>query len=449
MGITRGAAFIITEGQYFDVSSRLLGGWRPLGLPADWVAPIVMVVLALVFQVADDALPVGPRGVRDRRQRNGRAVLGHRRRPHQDVGLRAVAACSRRVSGVVLALVQGQGKADLATGYELDIIASAVVGGASLAGGRGSVMGAVLGTLIFGVLRNALPQIPGATFYDRLIVGLVVIVIVVMDQLLLQRSEPRAVRCVRRRISAWLVAVLRVAGAWRRRGCGEGGRTPRRTRRRGAGRRSCASPSFRRRSTSRSSTTRRSAPSGRRRSSATSTFSGTRPTSADQLKQKEILESFITQHVDGIAISALNGDFLTDTINRAVDAGIPVVTWDSDAPKSKRCAFYGVDDFASGRILGEQAVKLLNGKGKVAIITSVGATNLQRRLDGVREVLAKAPGHQDRRGLRHQGRLGSLRGAHRHRHEPLSGSRRVALGRRLAGVHAQRARRRSIRRRPR
>ena len=91
------------------------------------------------------------------------------------------------VSGIVLILVQGQGKADLANGYELDIIASSVVGGASLAGGRGSVIGAVLGTLIFGVLRNALPQIPGATFYDRLIVGLVVIVIVVMDQLLLKK----------------------------------------------------------------------------------------------------------------------------------------------------------------------------------------------------------------------------------------------------------------------
>ena len=57
------------------------------------------------------------------------------------------------------------------------------------------------------------------------------------------------------------------------------------------------------------------------------------PESADQIRQKEILESFITQKVDGIAISCLNGDFLTDTINRAVDAGIPVVTWDADAPK--------------------------------------------------------------------------------------------------------------------
>ena len=113
---------------------------------------------------------------------------------------------------------------------------------------------------------------------------------------------------------------------------------------------------------------------------------------ADQLRQKEILESFITQRVDGIAISCLNGDFLTETINRAVDSGIPVVTWDSDAPKSKRHAFYGVDDYASGKILGEQAIAILKGQGELAILTSLGATNLQRRLEGARDALAKAPG---------------------------------------------------------
>ena len=116
------------------------------------------------------------------------------------------------------------------------------------------------------------------------------------------------------------------------------------------------------------------------------------PETGDQLKQKEILETFITQRVDGIAISCLNGDFLTETINRAIDAGIPVVTWDADAPSSKRLAFYGVDDKAAGRIMGEEAVKLLNGKGTVALMTTIGATNLQRRLDGVTEVLAKHPG---------------------------------------------------------
>ena len=115
------------------------------------------------------------------------------------------------------------------------------------------------------------------------------------------------------------------------------------------------------------------------------------PDHSDELKQKEVLESFISQKVDGIAISVLNAEFLTSTIDKAIDAGIPVVTWDSDAPASKRIAFYGVDDFKSGQIMGEQAAKLLNGKGTVAFITSLGANNLQRRLDGAKEVLAKYP----------------------------------------------------------
>jgi ribose transport system substrate-binding protein len=116
------------------------------------------------------------------------------------------------------------------------------------------------------------------------------------------------------------------------------------------------------------------------------------PENADQLRQKEMLESFITQGVDGIAISCTNGDFLTDTIDKAVAAGIPVVTWDADAPKSKRLAYYGVDDFAAGKIMGEETAKLLGDKGTVAIITSLGAYNLQRRLEGTQESLKGHPG---------------------------------------------------------
>jgi len=186
MGITRGLAFIITEGQYFDVSTRLPGGWRPLGLPADWVAPLIMIALALVFQGLMTMFQWG-RSVFAVGGNETAALFTGIRVGRVKTSVYALAGLLAGVSGVVLTLVQGQAKADLANGYELDIIASSVVGGASLAGGRGSVIGAVLGTLIFGVLRNALPQIPGATFYDRLIVGLVVIVIVVMDQLLLRK----------------------------------------------------------------------------------------------------------------------------------------------------------------------------------------------------------------------------------------------------------------------
>jgi ribose transport system permease protein len=188
MGITRGLAYIVTEGRFFDVSARIPPDWAPLGVPLDWLAPIVMVLLTVVFQLFM------------RHVQAGRAVfaVGGNETAARYTGIQVgriktmvymVSGILAALSGVILVLGQGQGKADLANGYELDIIASAVVGGASLSGGRGSVVGAVLGTLIFGVLRNALPQVPGATFYDRLIVGLVVVVIVVVDQILARRQE--------------------------------------------------------------------------------------------------------------------------------------------------------------------------------------------------------------------------------------------------------------------
>jgi ribose/xylose/arabinose/galactoside ABC-type transport system permease subunit len=186
MGIARGAAFIITEGRYYDVSSRLPQGWRPLGLPLDWLAPVVMIVTAVLFQILMTRYQWG-RAVFSIGGNETAALFSGIAIGRIKTTVYLLSGLLAAIAGNVLVVVQGQGKADLATGYELDIIASAVVGGASLSGGRGSVMGAVLGTLIFGVLRNALPQIPGATFYDRLIVGLVVIVIVVMDQLMLKQ----------------------------------------------------------------------------------------------------------------------------------------------------------------------------------------------------------------------------------------------------------------------
>jgi ribose transport system permease protein len=188
MGIWRGTAFIITQARFYDLSARLPANWHVAGVSIDWLGPAVMIVLAGVFQVLMTRYQWG-RGVFAVGGNETAALFSGIPVNRIKTSAYVVSGVLAAVSGVVLAIVQGQGKADLATGYELDIIASAVVGGASLAGGRGSVAGAVLGALIFGVLRNALPQIPGATFYDRLIVGVVVIVIVVMDQVLSRRHE--------------------------------------------------------------------------------------------------------------------------------------------------------------------------------------------------------------------------------------------------------------------
>ncbi|MBI3263393.1 MAG: ABC transporter permease [Acidobacteria bacterium] len=188
MGIARGIAFIITEARYYDLSRTIPPGSRLLGVPLDWIAPLVMIGAALVFQLLMKRFQWG-RAVFAIGGNETAAVFTGIAVGRVKTSVYLVAGLLASVSGIVLAVAQGQGKADLATGYELDIIASAVVGGASLAGGRGSVVGAVLGALIFGVLRNALPQIPGATFYDRLIVGVVVIVIVVLDQILVRHER--------------------------------------------------------------------------------------------------------------------------------------------------------------------------------------------------------------------------------------------------------------------
>jgi ribose/xylose/arabinose/galactoside ABC-type transport system permease subunit len=188
MGIWRGTAFIVTQARFYDLSARLPPNWHVAGVSIDWLGPAVMILLAGVFQLLMTRYQWG-RGVFAVGGNETAALFSGIPVNRIKTSAYVVSGLLAAVSGVVLAIVQGQGKADLATGYELDIIASAVVGGASLAGGRGSVAGAVLGALIFGVLRNALPQIPGATFYDRLIVGVVVIVIVVMDQVLSRRHE--------------------------------------------------------------------------------------------------------------------------------------------------------------------------------------------------------------------------------------------------------------------
>jgi ribose transport system permease protein len=182
MGITRGTAFLITEGRFYDLSRWVAAGAAPLGVPLAAWPGLLMVVLAVVFQAVMTATALGRHvlatGGNETAARFAGVRVG-RVKAFAYVTGGALAA----LSGVVLAVVQGQGKADLATGYELDIIAAAVVGGASLSGGRTSVVGAVIGALIFGVLRNALAQIPGGTFADRLILGVAVLMIVVMDRL--------------------------------------------------------------------------------------------------------------------------------------------------------------------------------------------------------------------------------------------------------------------------
>ena len=84
---------------------------------------------------------------------------------------------------------------------------------------------------------------------------------------------------------------------------------------------------------------------------------------------------------------------MTGAINDAVDRGVPVMTFDSDAAESKRFAFYGVDDEKLGRTVMRELAAQLRKKGSVAILAgNADAPNLRKRVDGVKKEAALNPG---------------------------------------------------------
>ncbi|MBI4810597.1 MAG: sugar-binding protein [Ignavibacteriales bacterium] len=116
------------------------------------------------------------------------------------------------------------------------------------------------------------------------------------------------------------------------------------------------------------------------------------PVKSDAVEQAQIIESLIEKKVDGIAISVNDADALKESIDKAVNAGIPVVTFDSDAPKSKRISFYGTNNPGSGKTMGEYLVKYMGKKGKIALLMGTpGAPNLEERKNGLVEYLKEFP----------------------------------------------------------
>ena len=117
------------------------------------------------------------------------------------------------------------------------------------------------------------------------------------------------------------------------------------------------------------------------------------PNDEDAQKQAEAIEQLVLAGVDGLAVSCSDANKLTDAINKAANSGVPVCTFDSDAPKSKRFVTYGVDDELCGGQVMVELAKLLGTHGKVAILAgNQNAPNLQKRVAGVKAEATKHPG---------------------------------------------------------
>lgn len=115
----------------------------------------------------------------------------------------------------------------------------------------------------------------------------------------------------------------------------------------------------------------------------------TAPTSSDASLEVQMIEAYIGKKVDGLLVNSL-GPSVDTAINEAMDAGIPVLTWDSDAPNSKRIAYVGSDNYAGGYEAGKLYAEATKGKGPqtIAILTGTpGAFNLQQRDQGFTDAL--------------------------------------------------------------
>ena len=118
------------------------------------------------------------------------------------------------------------------------------------------------------------------------------------------------------------------------------------------------------------------------------------PAQSNPAQQASIVETLADQKVSGISVSVDEANTLKKAIDYAMGKGVPVMTFDSDAPGSKRTCFYGTDDLECGEKLAHYLGKLIT-KGKVIIQTGTDAPNLANRVKGAQDCFkAHFPGIQ-------------------------------------------------------
>ena len=115
------------------------------------------------------------------------------------------------------------------------------------------------------------------------------------------------------------------------------------------------------------------------------------PERYDPKEEQEAFEEAVADKATGILISPADPNLMVADIDSALKQGIPVLTIDSDAPKSKRPFFIGSENYAAGRSGGQLLVKLLGGKGNVVMFTYPGQANLMDRREGYQSVFENYP----------------------------------------------------------
>jgi ribose transport system permease protein len=187
MSVARGAALMLAEGRPisgFSEAFRALATARVLT-----IVPAPVILTALVYLVAHFVLvrtvfgratyAIG--GNEEAARLSGVHVRFHK------TAVYGVAGLTSAVAAILLTARLNSAQPTAGTMYELDAIAATVIGGTSLLGGEGTLVGALIGALIMGVLRNGLNLLNVSSFFQQVVIGAVIIGAVLIDMSLKRR----------------------------------------------------------------------------------------------------------------------------------------------------------------------------------------------------------------------------------------------------------------------
>jgi rhamnose transport system permease protein len=310
------------------------------------------------------------------------------------------------VAAIVYVAHLGQAKSDAGSGYELDAITAVVLGGTSVFGGRGTLLGTVLGLAALSVLRNGLHLAALPSELTGVLTGTLLLVTIAIDRVRTAAAPARAVVLQEEEIPvknsqvAVLCAAI-VAGSlivastnvWLVRSLGLIERSP------AAG--AAASPARPSRPVIAMMPKAKGDPyfvSCRAGAEEAAEELGVEliwdgPTSLDAARQNELVENWITRKVDVIAVAVENRGGISSVLRKARERGIHVLTWDADAEPDAR-DFFVNQATAEGiaNTLTDEAARLLGGKGEFAIITgALSAANQNEWIAFIKKRLEKYP----------------------------------------------------------
>jgi ribose transport system permease protein len=191
LGIARGTAKWMADNQTVNYDSSPINGWMttadpfshalPLGV---WVAIVLAVLTSLLLRntvLGRHIFAIG--------SNEATARLCGIPTTRLKILIYTLAGCFFGLAGLFQLSRLRQGDPTVAVGLELDIIASVIIGGASLNGGVGTILGSMIGALIMAVLRNGSQQMGWPTYFQEIIIGLVIIVAVFVDRLRRNQSS--------------------------------------------------------------------------------------------------------------------------------------------------------------------------------------------------------------------------------------------------------------------